>query len=153
MNSAINNEGFQLLECIALSENRIHEFKPIAGSYAVIRCGQKYLICFNKWRKQWEVPAGKCEEGETPKECAIRELFEETSQKVHELEFIGLIKVKKPSGEIKFNPIYYTSVDEVTSFKENEETDKILLWDLSDEIGCMDEIDKEVLKWCHSVLS
>ncbi|WP_054024099.1 NUDIX domain-containing protein [Bacillus sp. FJAT-28004] len=151
MSITSNKDGFELLACIAMKEDELRMDEPLAGSYAVIKCGERYLICFNKWRKQWEVPAGGREEGETPKECAMRELFEETSQIVNDLEFIGLIKVKRPNGEIKYNPIYYANVGEIIPFEANEETEKILLWDLIDDIGYMDEVDKEVLEWCKAI--
>jgi len=62
----------------------------LAGSYAVIKCDDKYLLCYNTLRKQWELPAGQREKNETPKECAIRELFEETGQCVSKIDFKGL---------------------------------------------------------------
>jgi 8-oxo-dGTP diphosphatase len=74
--------------------NGFNDYYPIAGSYAVIKSSDKYLLCYNTWRKQWELPAGKREENESPKECAIRELYEETGQSVDDLKFKGLLKVK-----------------------------------------------------------
>lgn len=88
-------------------------YEPLAGSYAVIKCKERYLICFNKWRKQWEVPAGRRDEGETPEECARRELHEETSQSVKKMKFRGIINVMKPNGDIKFSPVFYAELDEL----------------------------------------
>lgn len=65
-----------LLDLVNSKEIEINQYQPLAGSFAVIRCKDKYLLCYNKWRKQWELPAGQREEGETPMECAIRELYE-----------------------------------------------------------------------------
>ncbi|MGD6834837.1 NUDIX domain-containing protein [Sutcliffiella halmapala] len=89
------NNGIEFLDFISMSEEDMFNYQPLAGSFAVIKCEGKYLMCYNVWRKQWELPAG-CREGdETPKECAIRELFEETGQIVSDLEFKGLLKSKK----------------------------------------------------------
>jgi 8-oxo-dGTP diphosphatase len=149
---ATNKEGYELLECITLNEDELNceLYESLAGSYAVVRFNERYLICFNTWRKQWEVPAGGRDEGETPKECAIRELLEETAQVVHDMDFKGLLKVRKPNGAIKYNPIYFTNLDYIAPFEENDESDKILFWNLTDHIGYIDEVDEAVLKWCKS---
>ena len=48
---------------------------------AIIRSGEKLLIARRKIGQKlegyWEFPGGKIEEGESPQECLIRELFEE----------------------------------------------------------------------------
>jgi len=47
----------------------------------------KYVVGLNKYRKQWEFPAGGIEDGESAREAAIRELYEETHQRNNHLEF------------------------------------------------------------------
>ena len=86
------DNGYEFLEFIYITEEEVFNFHPIAGSFAVIKCTEKYLICYNIWRQQWELPAGSREGGETPKDCAIRELSEENGQVVEDLEFRGLLK-------------------------------------------------------------
>lgn len=123
-------------------------YKPIAGSFAVINCEGKYLICYNTWRKQWELPAGHREKNETPKQCAIRELYEETGQVVSDLEFRGLLKVKNLSnGNLKYNPIYFAQIEKLHPFLKNAETSEIKLWDLKEEIGCFDEVDMRIFDY------
>ncbi|RZT23627.1 NUDIX domain-containing protein [Fictibacillus sp. BK138] len=144
MNSTKNN-GIEFLEFINVTEEEIFNYPPLAGSFAVIKCEGKYLMCYNVWREQWELPAGSREDGETPKECARRELYEETGQIVTDLKFKGLLKSKKLNGEIKFNPVYFTNMEKLQPFKENEETSKIMLWDLREEIGSIDSVDIRIL--------
>jgi 8-oxo-dGTP diphosphatase len=140
------NNGFEFLEFIRITEEELYSFQPIAGSFAVIKCEGKYLMCYNTWRNQWEIPAGKREDDETPKECAVRELYEEIGQKIKDLSFKGLIKVKNlENGRIKYNPIYLKTIDELQPFIENEETSKIMLWNLNEQIGFIDEVDLKVL--------
>jgi 8-oxo-dGTP diphosphatase len=67
------------------------------------------------------------------------------------MDFIGLLKVRTPGGAIKYNPIYFAELEHLLPFRENDETDQILLWNLIDPIGCIDEVDEAVLKWCNSV--
>lgn len=145
MNSTQNN-GIEFLEFINVTEEEIFNYPPVAGSFTVIKCEGKYLMCYNVWREQWELPAGSREDGETPKECAIRELYEETGQMVSDLKFIGLLKSKKIiNRKIKYNPVYLGEMEELQPFKENKETSKIMLWDLKEEIGLIDSVDIRIL--------
>ena len=147
MGTLINtkNNGFEFLEFIHVKEEELYRYQPLAGSYAVIKCNGKYLLCYNTYRNQWEIPAGKREPKETPKECAIRELYEETGQKIKDIEFKGLIKVKKLSDNtIKYNPIYGTNTEYLLPFQSNAETSEIILWDLKEEIGIIDAVDLKV---------
>lgn len=122
---SLKNKGSQFLEFIHAYENEVHSYQPLAGSFAAVKCDEKYLLCYNIWRKQWEVPAGKREANESPKECAIRELYEETGQIVSDLEFKGLLKVKDNKlGYIKYNPVYFA---EIQPFRKNAETSGIKL--------------------------
>lgn len=147
---AENKTGHQLLEYINISEDDLIKnkvFEPITGAFAFIKCKDKYLITYNKWRKQWEFPAGKIEKGESYKECAARELMEETNQKIEKLEFKGLFKIyDKNKSEIRYRAIYFGELDNLEEFKENDETNEIMLWDLKSDIGYFDEVDKKMIQ-------
>ncbi|WP_108669065.1 NUDIX domain-containing protein [Peribacillus acanthi] len=151
MNSTKNN-GFKFLDFISVKEDEIEDYYPIAGSYAVLKSLGKYLLCYNTWRKQWELPAGKREENESPKECAIRELYEETGQSVDDLEFKGLLKVKNLSkNNVKYNPVYFATVEKIHPFLPNNETSEIVWWNLKDDIGTIDETDYTFLTTLSSL--
>lgn len=142
------NNGREFVDFITMSEEDIYDYLPLAGSFAVIKCEGKYLMCYNLWRKQWELPAGRREGYETPKECAIRELFEETGQMVSDLEFKGLLKSQKIiNGEISYNPVYFTEMKKLQPFIENEETSDIRLWDLKEKLGYFDSVDIRIFDY------
>ncbi|MEK4628613.1 MAG: NUDIX hydrolase [Solibacillus sp.] len=143
--SNINNQ--KLLAFLRMKEHETKLYQPIAGSFAVVKCSGKYLLCYNTWRKQWEIPAGQRDGNETAKECAIRELYEETGQVVNDMNFVGLMKVKNNlNGCVKYNPIYFTEIVQLQSFLENDETSAIKLWDLTKNIRDIDEVDRHLLE-------
>lgn len=149
--SITKNNGYEFVDLLLCKEEEMDSFQPIAGSFAVLNCSGKYLMCYNTWRKQWELPAGKREAGESAKECASRELFEETGQNVDKLTFLGLLKVKKlVNGTFKYNPVYFGSLDKLEPFLPNNETSDIYLWNLLEEIGLVDEVDMLLLKSINS---
>lgn len=78
---AKNKSGWTLLEYLKINEDEIPNYDNVTGSSAIIIVNGKYLIGYNSWRNQWEFPAGGIEKGETAREAAERELFEETHQK------------------------------------------------------------------------
>lgn len=142
------NNGYEFLDFISIKEEEMNSYKPIAGSFAMLNCSGKYLMCYNTLREQWELPAGQREENETPKECAIRELYEETGQIVKDLDFIGLLKVKNLSnGNVKYNPVYFSFIKKLQPFLKNSETSEIKLWDLKEKIGFIDEVDIKVFDY------
>lgn len=143
-----NKLGYELLEYIPCAENEITKFENVTGAGVVVKVNNKILIGFNNWRKQWEIPAGRIEEGESAKQAAIRELYEETHQRVDNVIFKGLFKKRRPNGEIVYMAIFESELDSIESFIKNDEdeNDEIKLWDLNEIIGYVDEIDLEIIK-------
>ena len=139
---------YEFVDFLQMQEETLLQYKPLAGSYAVIRMNGKFLICYNKWRKQWELPAGGREQNETPKQCAMRELFEETGQKVSDLQFIGLLQSKHAhTGALKHNPVYFAETKTLQPFIENDEIVEIQLWDASTPLDHFDPLDRKILDY------
>ncbi len=139
--------SLKFIEFIYLTENELYNYDPLAGSYAIVQVEQNILFGFNHFRKRWELPTESRELNESPKECAIRELFEETGQKVENLVFQGLAKIRNlDTQRVKYNPVYFCKVSRLTSFIPNDEMDRITLWDLSSDIGPVDQVDLQIWK-------
>lgn len=62
--------------------------KIVAAGGLVINSKGELLLIFRK--KKWDLPKGKCEDGESIEECAIREVQEETGlQNINIINFVG----------------------------------------------------------------
>ncbi len=81
-----------------------------------------------------EIPAGKLEKGENPKECALRELEEETGYKANKIEFLGKI-VMAPGFADEYIHLYYaTNLCKGVSGGDDDEFINVYEFDL-DEIN------------------
>ncbi|RAV17715.1 NUDIX hydrolase [Paenibacillus contaminans] len=146
-----NGRGHIFLEFIEIDEAEIADMvleAPLTHALLVIRYEGKYLLMFNKWKKHWELPGGIIDEGETPRECAVRELLEETNQSVQLLEFKGLMKFQlKPDDRIEYGALFSGSLQAISPFQANDEAEQIVFWDTVEDIGHIDEIDKKLLEF------
>lgn len=149
MNKVIakNRSGWILQEYINIPEEEISDYPNVTGSYAIVEVCGKYLIGYNIWRKQWEFPAGGIEEGETARQAAYRELFEETHQGDLALEFKGLFKVTDSHGKQKYQAVFLGEKEALEPFtcSEGDEMSEIRLWDLKEDIGYVDELDAAIV--------
>lgn len=149
--SAANKQKIEIVEYYNIPEEKLYEneYGIPTSAYAVVSCDGKYLLGFNKYRNQWEFPAGKIEKGESARDAAKRELFEETHQIVEDLEFRGMFKIYDClQKEYRFRAIYYGNIGKINEFvatKEDEMT-KICLWDFGDDSFYVDEVDCKLIK-------
>lgn len=145
---AKNKSGWCLLEYLPIKEEEIAKFENVTGAFAIICVKGKYLIGYNTYRKQWEFPAGGIEKGETARQAAERELWEETHQLNRELEFRGVCKIRKPNGEIRYQAIFLGSLEAIQPFEktDTDEMEEIRLWDLKEPIGEVDLCDLKMVE-------
>lgn len=145
---ATNKSGWKLLEYLNIKEDDIEKYQNVTGAYAILKIADKYVVGYNDWRNQWEFPAGGIDKGETAREAAIRELYEETHQKGEHFEFRGLFKVEDAKGKIKYQAVFTCQLDELMPFEHTaaDEMKEIRLWDLHEDIGYVDECDVKIVQ-------
>lgn len=145
---AKNKNGYELLEYIPIKEEEISNYQNVTGAGVIVKVNDRYLVGYNNWRKQWELPIGGIEKGESAREAAMRELYEETHQEIDNMQFKGLFKKIRPTGEIVYTAIFYSIKENITPFiKQNDdENDEIKLWHLAENIGYIDEIDVKMIQ-------
>lgn len=155
MNSKKKNSNIELIEYYDINEEELYKNKNMVPSsaYAVIKIGEKFLVGYNKYRKQWEFPAGKIEFGESAIKAAGRELYEETHQIVDELKFCGLFKIyDRIKKEYRFRAVYYGEADVLRDFVANSDDEmlSIRLWDFYDNSIYVDQVDTKMIEMLMS---
>jgi len=121
---------------------------PLTHALVIVRCKGKTLFVHDTWKDEWELPGGSMEPGETARQCAVRELAEETGQHVDDLEFKGLMKFRlKPDDRIEYGALYSANLAHLSRFQPNKEIDRIVLWDLVSDIGPTAEIDIRLVEY------
>lgn len=83
----------------------------------------KYVFCYNKKRKGWEIPGGHIEEGENWQEAAKREMYEETGATKVELIPISVYKISS------YALLCYCEILEMEDLPDEYEMDKIMFSD------------------------
>ena len=98
--------------------------------YSVIAAkkGEQWIFCRHKMRSTWEIPGGHREAGETPEECARRELFEETGATLFDLTQLGVYSASDGRG-IGYGMIYFAQIKELNAIPSESEIGEICLFD------------------------
>ncbi|WDV46412.1 NUDIX hydrolase [Clostridiaceae bacterium M8S5] len=145
----VNDYGYELVRFIEIREEEIDNYSPLTCTLMLVNHDDRLLSCFQRVRKQWEIPGGSIEIGETPKEGAIRELFEETNQKVNNAKFIVLAQLYNTVDmTTEYLAVFQTTVNELNEFNENSEISEIRLWDTKENIGKFDSVIKAIIDYC-----
>ena len=88
-------------------------------SGVILKYKDKCLLCKRNGEdshpNQWFIPTGKIERGETPREAAVRELYEETDFELSEndIDFIGTIPVIE-NGDKSDKDFIYVFISELS---------------------------------------
>lgn len=67
-----------MLEIIDVEEKEAELlYHPVNHALAVVKVGNDYLLGWNHYREDWEIFGGCKEDGESIRDCIIRECYEE----------------------------------------------------------------------------
>lgn len=93
--------------------------RPMIGVGILIKKGSKILLLKRKGSHgegEWALPGGYQEFGESLKECAIREVKEETGLEIKQKD-LKLISVSEQKGFIKSDGGHFITIGFLTEFK------------------------------------
>jgi 8-oxo-dGTP diphosphatase len=141
--------------CFVVEEElpRLSEKTPMPASLVVVTHADAVLMMFDSWRKQWEVPGGMRESGESAREAAVRELREETGLDVADLAFAGVAEfgLTKPKRR-ELLAVYQVQLEAPPRLTVNDEALGFRWWPPSEPVGDnmspLDaEIARQVVRW------
>ncbi|MFE9682028.1 NUDIX hydrolase [Streptomyces sp. NPDC006285] len=109
---------------------------PLPAALVALWCAGRVLMVFDRYRQSWELPGGRIEQGETPRQAAVRELLEESGQEpAGPLGFVGYAGfVLAPDQRAEYLAVFAGHCAGVRDFQANEETTAIRWWDLREEL-------------------
>ena len=145
--------GNKLLRFVACDKPIVPEDDPeipLTWAMVVVKKDDRYLLMHNCSRLQWECPGGGIEAGETVEEAATREVMEEASQHVINLQCHGVFKLYvKRVDRSEYGALYSGTFDELQPFIMNSESDRITLWHPDEKL---DDRHGEISEWMITYL-
>ncbi|ANN21964.1 DNA mismatch repair protein MutT [Amycolatopsis orientalis] len=124
------------------------ERSAVPASLVVVLHASTVLMMFDSWRKQWELPGGKRESGETPRQAAVRELREETGIQQVDLAFVALAEFDLVNPERReLLAVYRVQLQVVPRLTVNDEALDFRWWPPSEPVGeDMSPLDAEIAR-------
>jgi 8-oxo-dGTP diphosphatase len=145
-----NAHGDQLLEILSIAEDELPAHEPLTHSLVVAKSSAGTLLVFNVRKNHWELAGGMIDPGESARQCAQRELHEESGQSCNALQFVGAMRfllrptLFHPATRTEFGGLYFAQIDQPQPFQANSETSRIAWWDGATDIGPIDAIDAKL---------
>ncbi|MBO5351850.1 MAG: NUDIX domain-containing protein [Lachnospiraceae bacterium] len=154
-----DSRGNELLEVIRVSEEEAQQkYAPVNHALLVVKIGEEYLMGWNRYRQDWEIFGGCMEEGETLRECIIREGWEELGLQDVEYTWLGLMHDKMAPGYFhpewheEYGGLYGVTLPEdmlkiIEQYREDREEIEKLAFYSQVQGECVAAIDEKLLEY------
>lgn len=130
--------------------------KRVSSAHAVLYTDNgNVLIVRNSYLKQWSLPGGVIDPGETPRAAAVREVDEEIGVRLTEfdLEFCLVVDCIS-SVNHRYQFIFQARVDEEVLQNISLDLDEIAEWEVTTRQAVLDNPDKyfqSVVQWADGI--
>ncbi|HEX6473152.1 MAG TPA: NUDIX hydrolase [Streptosporangiaceae bacterium] len=135
----VDSDGNELLEFVAGSEDdldRLDPAIPLPLALVVARHEGRTLLVLNRRRRQWELPGGMIDPGETPRAAAVREFVEETGHPAPPVAYRGVATFRLiPDRRLEYAAVYAADLPRRVPFTANDEVERIEWWDGTNKPG------------------
>ncbi|GAA3870699.1 NUDIX hydrolase [Streptomyces sedi] len=111
-------------------EETVFATAPVGYVLVAVWHGERLLLVLVRGRGCWELPGGGIEPGESPREAAVRELWEETGHRVpaERLRFVGFAHtLLTGKGELR-GALFTTTVEAPTVRPPDDEIAALHWW-------------------------
>jgi 8-oxo-dGTP pyrophosphatase MutT (NUDIX family) len=106
------------------AESATYPDAPVGYALVVLWHGERVLMVYVRERTCWELPGGGIEPGESPRQAAVRELWEETGQQIdpEELRFVGHARTALgPQQRVLYGGVFTARTERPRAFAPNSE--------------------------------
>jgi 8-oxo-dGTP pyrophosphatase MutT (NUDIX family) len=133
---AIDDRGNALISFARGTEDLPPSDAPLPAALIAMWRADRVLMVFDRYRKSWELPGGRIEAGESPRQAAARELLEETGQEPDApLRFVGYAAfVLAPDQRAEYAALFAGHATTPHAFQANEEIAAIRWWNLGEAL-------------------
>lgn len=154
-----DEKGNILASIEKISEEELSASPLLTHCLAVVKVGDEYLLGRNKWRNRYEIFGGCREEGESSRECILRECNEELGFDSTDITYIGAMRyILKPDYFSKeereeLGGLYGISLPDVSleelskCIKDKEEITELKLYSQVKDIEPIAVIDEKLLEF------
>ncbi|MFJ9724968.1 NUDIX hydrolase [Streptomyces sp. NPDC101209] len=125
---AADDRGNALVSFCRGAEDAPPADAPLPLALVALWQGDRVLLAFNRFRRAWELPGGKIDPGETPRQAAVRELLEETGQAAEgRLSFAGFARfILAPGQRAEYSALFTgQTADGTRRFTPNAEIEAV----------------------------
>lgn len=154
-----DEKGNVLLSIENINENELSKNSLLTHCLAVVKLGNDYVLGWNKWRNRYEIFGGCIENGESARECILRECCEELGLKDADMTYLGAMKLLLKSDyfssdeRIEYGGLYGISLPDTTiedinsQIKDKDEIGTISFYNQIKNTQPIAAIDEKLLEY------